>query len=285
MQVADRRAQAPQDVEETVIWAFSDAVPSSSESNAIIEQHLVAGSTVLNLTSSNGSFTPASGNIGASGSATDTRGMKGYRKLIIAHAVLMVLGFLIFLPTGILVARLLRLVTPHWFMMHAVNQFWICERILPCGLYSVTHWFNLSRPNHHCRLHTGSISRQLWPFERSAQETWCSHLHPLLLSIRLWRIYPLQKGSKTQTPASTELCACPCRGDNSCAGILPGVQRFQDRVSKEYRDAPPTKGRGGYLLALGHSELLSIVPCFDSVYLNAFTGHLDRLWSRHASFA
>lgn len=46
-----------------------------------------------------------------------------FEKFIIAHAVLMVIGFLGLLPLGAIVARCTRTWSPNWFKAHWIIQF------------------------------------------------------------------------------------------------------------------------------------------------------------------
>jgi Na+/phosphate symporter len=53
--------------------------------------------------------------------------LRPYEKMIIAHAIFCVVGFLFFLPAGALLARYLRTFVPGpiWFKTHAIFQFFI----------------------------------------------------------------------------------------------------------------------------------------------------------------
>ncbi|KAL0067391.1 hypothetical protein AAF712_005620 [Marasmius tenuissimus] len=90
-----------------LIWAYSPTNPGSSSADASIVQHSDAGSTRLNLVSG--------------GAATSTP-LRNYEKLFIAHAILCVIGFLLLLPAGALVARYFRTFTNGWFRSHWIIQ-------------------------------------------------------------------------------------------------------------------------------------------------------------------
>ena len=85
--------------------------------DANIQQHLDSGTFQLDLTkalSSNSSDTPSTGSSGIP--------LQYYQKLIVAHGILCVVGFLAILPAGALFARYLRTVSPQWFKGHMASQ-------------------------------------------------------------------------------------------------------------------------------------------------------------------
>jgi hypothetical protein len=53
-----------------------------------------------------------------------------YQRYIVVHAVFCTLGFLVFLPAGVLLARYLRTFTPTWFQGHWIVQFAIGVSLL-----------------------------------------------------------------------------------------------------------------------------------------------------------
>ena len=63
-----------------------------------------------------------------------------YQKMIVAHGILCVVGFLGILPAGALLARYLRTFSPVWFKGHHLLQLVICEYmhyILPGVVFSM----------------------------------------------------------------------------------------------------------------------------------------------------
>lgn len=48
-----------------------------------------------------------------------------FEKYIVAHALISMLGFLVFLPLGALTARWVRTFSPVWFTLHWIIQFGI----------------------------------------------------------------------------------------------------------------------------------------------------------------
>lgn len=101
--------------------------------NAALVQHYDYGVIQLDLTktptstSTGSSSTSTSGS--GSGSASLVIPLKDYEKLIVAHAILCVIGFLFLLPAGALLARYMRTFVPGpvWFKGHAFIQFFIGE--------------------------------------------------------------------------------------------------------------------------------------------------------------
>ncbi|KZW01886.1 CBD9-like protein [Exidia glandulosa HHB12029] len=104
-----------------LIWAAASASPDDSSSNATIKFHdLGFGSFILD----------ASSSLAQNGTPADTNASKqlplaSWEKMVIAHAVFFVIGFLVLLPIGALVARLLRTSVPWWFKVHWAVQFYI----------------------------------------------------------------------------------------------------------------------------------------------------------------
>ncbi|KII84359.1 hypothetical protein PLICRDRAFT_46252 [Plicaturopsis crispa FD-325 SS-3] len=124
-----------------VIWAFGTDTPSSSAVDATFHQHKQSGAFTLDLTKAVSSSatisapSPASTGASAPGkSATDDIPYSSYQRLIIVHAVLSTLGFLVFLPAGVLLARYLRTATPTWYTGHWVAQFALGGPIILIGI-------------------------------------------------------------------------------------------------------------------------------------------------------
>ncbi|KAL0563783.1 hypothetical protein V5O48_018280 [Marasmius crinis-equi] len=90
-----------------LIWAYSTTNPGSSSSDANMDIHTAEGVTQLNL---------AEG--GEAGSIPLTKP----EKYFIAHAILCVVGFLLFLPIGGLLARYFRTFTNAWCRLHWIIQ-------------------------------------------------------------------------------------------------------------------------------------------------------------------
>jgi len=139
---------ANSDVSQGIIWAFSNQNPGSSAVDAAIVQHLNSGPTQLNLgntlaansrdptnpistLSDSGPPTPASGD---GGSDADSVPLLPYQKLIVAHAIVCVVGFLGVLPAGALVARYLRTFSSAWFKGHHALQLFISFPIIVSGV-------------------------------------------------------------------------------------------------------------------------------------------------------
>ncbi|KAI0779570.1 hypothetical protein C8Q74DRAFT_1198609 [Fomes fomentarius] len=110
---------------QTLIWAFASSAPSSSSQSAPLQQHDDSGAISLSF-SSDPNAVPSS-------SAPDTP-LLPYQKMIVAHAILCTIGFLILLPAGALLARYARTFTSGWFKGHWVFQLAIAGPIIVTGV-------------------------------------------------------------------------------------------------------------------------------------------------------
>jgi hypothetical protein len=115
--------KANSDTQQNVIWAFGTIAPGSSSADATLQQHLNSGTFQLDLTGT------LSANSTSSPSSTGSSGIPllYYQKLIVAHAILCVVGFLALVPAGALLARYFRTVSPTWFKGHVTIQAFICK--------------------------------------------------------------------------------------------------------------------------------------------------------------
>ncbi|KAI0771783.1 hypothetical protein BC629DRAFT_755484 [Irpex lacteus] len=146
-----------------VIWAFGGTNPDSSAVDATLTQHLESGPTQIDLSQAlaadskdptNPISTIAQSTSSSSGSApsASTSGdqvfagipLLPYQKYIIAHAILSMLGFLVFLPLGAIIARWLRTFTPIWFTAHWVIQFGVAMPIIVTGFALGVHAVKLN---------------------------------------------------------------------------------------------------------------------------------------------
>ncbi|GJJ11392.1 hypothetical protein Clacol_005625 [Clathrus columnatus] len=110
-----------------LIWAFGTTKPKKP-ANSTLLKHTGAGTFTLDLTKTlPGDTNGTAGALPSSKSSTTTPFLP-YQKLIIAHAVIVSLGFLIFLPIGVLLARLTRTYNNKWFKGHWILQFVLGER-------------------------------------------------------------------------------------------------------------------------------------------------------------
>lgn len=112
-----------------LIWAFGTTKPAEPADSTLL-QHIQSGAFTLDLTKT----LPGGGAAGGIGGSNGTSALplpKGtinipflsYQKLIIAHAAIVSLGFLILLPSGVLLARLTRTYNSKWFKGHWILQF------------------------------------------------------------------------------------------------------------------------------------------------------------------
>jgi len=124
---------ANSDTQQSVVWAFGTQNPGSTNPGATIQQHLDSGTYVLDLTkpisSSSNSSLPAA----AKGHHQGFQ-LQYYQKLVIGHAILCSLGFLLFLPIGALLARYFRTFSSSWFQGHWIVQFAIGGTIILTGI-------------------------------------------------------------------------------------------------------------------------------------------------------
>lgn len=130
-----------------VIWALGFDNPQSDSSNVTLLMHVESGNFTLNLTnmidtdniptpgspqsinntqnSSNVNSPTESSTDGSAGSQESNGGhtnpLQSFEKLIIAHASISAVGFLVILPFGALVARWGRTFTQKWFYYHWIS--------------------------------------------------------------------------------------------------------------------------------------------------------------------
>jgi len=126
------------DTEQPIIYAFGTTDPGSSAEDATLLQHVDYGILKLDLskqlpTSSSGAYPTASPTGGSSGSLVALP-LLPYQKLIVAHAILCTVGFLLLLPLGALLARFLRTFIPTWFKSHWIVQFALAGPTIVIGV-------------------------------------------------------------------------------------------------------------------------------------------------------
>jgi hypothetical protein len=133
-----------------IIWAYGTVNPDDNDPSANLLQHLESGSFVLDLSkeiddddlpTQSGSqtvFNPTqTGTPSPTGRPGDDEdggtSLETFEKLIIGHAVMTVVGFLIVLPFGALVARWGRTFTDKWFKYHWRTQVAVSIPIVMIG--------------------------------------------------------------------------------------------------------------------------------------------------------
>lgn len=135
--------QANSDTTQSLIWAFGTTNPGSSSVSANLQQHLSSGTLSLDLTkqlSGDGTSlsNPAASNAGGAGGSSQGSAISipllPYQKLIIAHASILGVAFLILLPAGALFARFLRTFTRSWFKGHWIIQFGLAGPLIVIGV-------------------------------------------------------------------------------------------------------------------------------------------------------
>lgn len=109
-----------------IIWAYGRVRPDSSAVDARIHFHAGYGHAEFNLTKPiiEEPEPEASEEVPEElESGVEDVASSPYQKTIITHAVICIIGFLIVLPVGSLIARYLRTFSPIWFQFHWVLQF------------------------------------------------------------------------------------------------------------------------------------------------------------------
>ncbi|OSC96566.1 CBD9-like protein [Trametes coccinea BRFM310] len=120
-----------------IIWAFGTTNPDDSAVDATLVQHLDSGPTKIDLSQS-----LSSNSTGNQNPVTDPNASTGtvfpplqpFQKMIIAHALLCTIGFLIVLPAGGLLARYARTFTNTWFTGHWIFQFGLAGPVIVTGV-------------------------------------------------------------------------------------------------------------------------------------------------------
>ncbi|THH02961.1 hypothetical protein EW145_g6651 [Phellinidium pouzarii] len=130
---------ANSDTSQAIIWAFGTTNPDDSSASANLVMHVDSGTLTLDLTnplSSNSSATdPASsGGSSSPSSGASSAPLLPFQKLIVAHAVVLGIAFLILLPAGALLARWLRTISPLWFRGHWIIQFYLAGPLIVAGI-------------------------------------------------------------------------------------------------------------------------------------------------------
>jgi hypothetical protein len=135
-------SKANSDTLQNVIWAFGTTVPSSSSTDADLQQHLDSGTFELDLTKA------ITSNSTSTTSSTTSSGipLSYYQKLVVAHAILCAVGFLLILPAGALFARYVRTLTSMWFKAHMILQWFIGEFLVDLILLHFYGFHHLAGP-------------------------------------------------------------------------------------------------------------------------------------------
>ncbi|GJJ15869.1 hypothetical protein Clacol_010147 [Clathrus columnatus] len=121
-----------------LIWAFGTTKPAEPAGSTLL-QHIDSGTFTLDLTKTlPGGVNGTAGINGTSSALPIPKGsftipFLPYQKLIIAHAAFVSLGFLILLPSGVLLARLSRTYNNKWFKGHWIIQFALAGPVIITG--------------------------------------------------------------------------------------------------------------------------------------------------------
>ncbi|KAK0462503.1 uncharacterized protein EV420DRAFT_1192002 [Desarmillaria tabescens] len=212
------------DTTENVIYAFGSTNPGSSSASANILQHIDDGTFQLNLegtlsATSTGSASSPDSTSGTTRPASLSIPLQPYQRMIIAHAILCVIGFLFFLPFGSLLARYFRTFTPKWYTGHWISQFAISGPLIiigfALGVQSVTTSGSLHLDDDHkqwgvaifalywvqCAL--GAFIHWVKP-KRSTGRPLQNYFHAIFgLFIISLAFYQVRTGYKTEWPMTT----------------------------------------------------------------------------------
>ncbi|KAF4567218.1 hypothetical protein EYR40_006214 [Pleurotus pulmonarius] len=115
-----------------VIYAFGTDVPAAA-ADASINQHVETGTAQLDLTKALSSSGSSATDPASSGATSDIP-FTPVQRIIVVHAVFCIVGFLLFLPTGALLARYLRTLWPQWFKAHWIVQLGIAGPTIIVGV-------------------------------------------------------------------------------------------------------------------------------------------------------
>jgi hypothetical protein len=100
-----------------IIFALGATNPGSAAVDATLQQHIEFGTGHLDLTKQ----LPMNLDDSSESFGEDIP-LRPYQRLVVAHAILCVIGFLVLLPAGALLARYFRTFTPTWFRGHWITQ-------------------------------------------------------------------------------------------------------------------------------------------------------------------
>ncbi|KAJ7141920.1 hypothetical protein C8R43DRAFT_1016841 [Mycena crocata] len=122
------------DTQQSVIFGYGTTNPGSADESATLQQHLEYGVLQLDLTKAlSTSSTPGNTTSSApTGSGGDIP-LTPRQRMILAHAIVSVVGFAVLLPIGVLLARYLRTFTPTWYTGHWIAQFGLAGPIIIAG--------------------------------------------------------------------------------------------------------------------------------------------------------
>ncbi|KAG7439470.1 CBD9-like protein [Guyanagaster necrorhizus] len=214
------------DTTQNVIYAIGSTNPGSSSASATIQQHFDDGTFQLNLAGTLSATSTGSASSSGSTSGTSSSGTRPisipllpYQRMIVAHAILCVVGFLFFLPFGSLLARYVRTFTPKWYTGHWISQFAISGSLIiigfALGVQSVTSAGALHLDDNHkqwgvaifviywvqCAL--GAFIHWVKP-KRPAGRPLQNYFHAVFgLFIIALAFYQVRTGYKTEWPSAT----------------------------------------------------------------------------------
>jgi len=116
------------ELQQEIIWAFGLTNPQSKAADAMLLEHSQSGPTLIDLS------TPITGSNGTIESSNPVLPpLLPYQKLVVGHAIVLTLAFLLLLPSGALFARYLRTASSFWFKGHWIIQFYLAGPVVLTG--------------------------------------------------------------------------------------------------------------------------------------------------------
>jgi len=122
-----------------LIWAYGVDTPAPSDpSTATFNQHVAFGTFSFDLTKSGQNATvlgsPTLSLLGPNKAGSSRNSKSSAEMVILAHAIVCAIAFLVVMPSGALLARYYRTFSPTWFKGHWILQFGISAPIVVTGL-------------------------------------------------------------------------------------------------------------------------------------------------------
>lgn len=129
-----------------LIWAFGTDMPTAAQpSRATFLQHVGFGQMTLNLNSNTSVSileSPALSLESNNGSGQPAKKTSSAEMVVLAHAIVCAVAFLVIMPAGALLARYYRTFSPTWFKGHWILQFGISAPFVLAGAilaFSISH--------------------------------------------------------------------------------------------------------------------------------------------------
>lgn len=165
-------------------------------------------------------------------------------RMVIAHGILCLIGFLFFLPLGALIARYFRTSTNAWFKAHQIIQSFLAGPIVIVGWALGVAVIADGGGPHFDSTHTvclqtcGVLSFFMRNLNRDAAPRTCG-LHPIPRSSFYWHCHPqVQAQIRRHTPSIAKLLPCGPWHSHHHPIFRPGPQWVQGRIPPGHRPTP-----------------------------------------------